>query len=572
MHQALKVLLPAILFSASLEAQTTYLPLNREDAHLYDRLETLSGHLSNDVFTTLNPLSRRDAVHFLENIKKEDLPPGSHRGTSGIGLSAIDDYNIDHAISVSGEWAANGDGAIDSKKAWFHTFYKKQPDFVHVKTNDFFLVVNPVIGLQASYEKDNPSGDNLLFWNSRGLELRGRIANRLGFYTSVTDNQEKVPSFVYNWTTMHQAVPNADYYQTPSKYKYDYLLATGYIDFEAIKDHINITLGYDKHFIGDGMRSLFLSDFASSGMPFLRINTKVWKLDYQNLYLELTPQYKRGADHELPHKYATIHQLSINATRWLNIGLFEAVVFDRADRYEFSYMIPIIFYRQIERSLGSPDNALVGLNFKAIAAHHFQIYGQLMLDEFKFKELTGGNGWWGNKYGIQLGAKYFNAFGLNNLDLQAELNVVRPYTYTHSDTIANYTHYNQPLAHPLGAGFEEVVAEARYQPVKNLFINLHGMFYMQGADSGMSNYGSNIFLSNETRNADYGVETVNGIKQTVMLMNLNVSYELKENLFIELGFTHRRYNYESNLFKDGSTTYAYGGLRLNIARRNYDFY
>ena len=76
-----------------------------------------------------------------------------------------------------------------------------------------------------------------------------------------------------------------------------------------------------------------------------------------------------------------------------------------------------------------------------------------MLDEFTAKEMFANNGYWANKYGIQLGGKYFDAFGVRNLDLQAELNMVRPYTYSHYDSTSNYTHYNQPLAHPLGADF-----------------------------------------------------------------------------------------------------------------------
>ena len=44
--------------------------------------------------------------------------------------------------------------------------------------------------------------------------------------------------------------------------------------------------GHGKHFIGDGYRSLFLSD-NSFNYPFLRIETKLGKLQYTNLYAEL---------------------------------------------------------------------------------------------------------------------------------------------------------------------------------------------------------------------------------------------------------------------------------------------
>ena len=92
------------------------------------------------------------------------------------------------------------------------------------------------------------------------------------------------------------------------------------------------------------------------------------------------------------------------------------------------------------------------------------MYGQLLLDEFKLSEVRAGDGWWGNKFGFQLGGKYIDAFNIKNLDLQLEHNRVRPFTYSHGDSVANYTHYNMPLAHPLGANFQEVIGIARYQP------------------------------------------------------------------------------------------------------------
>lgn len=564
------------VLAVSVSAQTTYLQLGQEDYQLFDRFETKSGKLSTDIFTTVKPISRRGAVNFLEGIRREG---------DSISLSDIDRYNIDHAISVSGEWASNGDGAISSRKPWFKTFYKTQPDFFRVKTDNFFLSVNPVISAQGMYERTTPDRktDNPLFASSRGIELRGTIANRIGFYSYFADNQESVPGFVADYAngsmSGFESVPGADYFQTPGNNgrKFDYLLARGYIDFAVVKNHVNITAGYDKHFIGDGMRSLFLSDF-SSGASFLRINTRIWKLNYQNLFLELTPQYHRGADRVLNHKYATVHHLSVNATKWLNVGLFEAVVFNRPNAYEFSYMNPIILYRQAERSNGSPDNAMMGLNFKAIALKRLQFYGQFFLDEFKFSELTGGKGWWGNKFGVQLGGKYFDAFGVKNLDLQGEVNMVRPFTYTHYDSIANYTNYNQPMAHPLGAGFGEIIGIARYQPVKNLFLTLKGMYYRQGLDSNGTNFGSNIFANYNTRTelqpgtGEYGYKLTNGVKTSTMLLSFNASYELRENLFLDLGFSHRIRNYQDNVMPKFTTTYFYGGVRLNIARREYDFY
>ncbi|RYD56681.1 MAG: hypothetical protein EOP56_11575 [Sphingobacteriales bacterium] len=551
-----------IFLSCTLNAQTTYLQLGYEDYHILDRLETRSGKLSNDLFLSVKPVSRKRLVSFLEKINTD---------SNHTELTAIDEYNIEHAISTSGEWADDEDGAIDSRRPILKHFYKKQPELIYVKNDNFFFAANPVLTAIGVYDKNGPKRG--LFTSNRGLEARGWIAKKVGFYTFFTDNQESPPYFVREWVDTTRAVPGADYFKRVSNTKYDYLLARGYIDIAAIKDHINITFGYDKQYWGDGQRSLFLSDFSAPA-AFLRINTRIWKFNYQNLYLELTPDFKGYSN--VAHKYATMHHLSINATKWLNVGIFESVIFGRKDRYEFGYMNPIILYRQVERAMGSPDNVLLGINFKAIAAKRLQLYGQLLLDEFKTKELFGGNGWWANKVAAQIGGKYFDAFTVKNLDLQAEFNIVRPFTYTHYDSVANYTHYNQPIAHPLGADFMEVRGTATYQPIKNLYLTAEGMIYSKGSDTGSANFGNNIFDNYENRSVipgqkrDYGYKMITGIGLYCILANLNASYELRENLFIDLGVTYRRYYYNTDLMP--TDAYIQTGIRLNFARRNYNFW
>lgn len=555
----MRFLLVALCIGSNIQAQTTYLPTGHIDYHLLDRLETRSGKLSENLFIANKPVSRKGAVGFLEGLRMN---------ANELSLSSIDSYNIAHIISVSGEWASSGDGAIDSKHPVLKKIYAKEPDLFRVYNDNFFLALNPVVGMSGISEQNNPNSPLISY--SRGLEARARIIDRIGVYTFFTENVEEVPTHLDKWIDSSQAIPGADYYKPVGSNKYDYFLARAYIDVAAIKNHVNLTFGFDKHFIGDGVRSLFLSDF-SAGATFFRINTRIWKLNYQNLYLELTPQYDRGPDVRLPRKYAAMHHLSVNATDWLNVGLFEAVVFSRRDRFEFGYMNPIILYRQIERAMGSPDNVLLGLNFKAIALKHLQFYGQFILDEFTFRELTAGNGYWANKFGLQLGGKYFDAFTVKNLDIQGEINLVRPYTYTHYDTTANYTHYNQPLAHPLGAGFFELIGMARYQPIRNLFLEAKMMYYKQSTDTGASNFGGDIFANYRTRTQNYGVSLINGIEAKCALASFNASYELRENLFIDAGITYRKRVYET-LYPAETTTYFNAGFRLNLVRRDYDYY
>jgi hypothetical protein len=149
---------------------------------------------------------------------------------------------------------------------------------------------------------------------------------------------------------------------------------------------------------------MFFSDAGNSNL-FLKLNTRIWKINYQNLFMELHAAEIPGGDKLLPKKYAAMHHLDVSVNKWLNIGLFEGVVFGRRDRFDFGYLNPIIFYRSIEQQNGSFDNSVAGLDVKANLAKKIQLYGQLSLDEFLLSEIKKNRGWWANKWGIQIGAK-----------------------------------------------------------------------------------------------------------------------------------------------------------------------
>ncbi len=285
--------------------------------------------------------------------------------------------------------------------------------------------------------------------------------------------------------------------------------------------------------------------------------------------MELIPQYKKSGDTLLARKYAAMHHLSMNVTRWLNIGVFEGVVFARRDHFDFQYLNPIIFYRHIEGSVGSPDNALAGIDFKANIAHKAQFYGQFLLDEFILSEVKNKPTSWVNKWGVQLGIKYLDAFNVKNLDVQIEINRVRPFTYSR-DSITNYTHYNQPLAHPLGANFQEFIGIIRYQPYPKWYVYAQAIYYNQGLDSAGKNFGGNIFNDYRTRSTNDGFTVAGGRKATCLNGFLQVSYEWKENLFFDVSLLYRNYKIQ-NVAGQSNTTLVTAGIRLNMFKRNYDF-
>ena len=546
-------------------AQSTFLPQGDKGYQFVDRLEIKQQTNTNLNFSTLKPFNRRYIVQqaeFLDSAQKADALTGVE---SKLKLTKIDLYNMNSFLMNNTEWVTGSRESFASKKPLLKSLYVTKANLFEINNKDFFLAINPILQLNAGKEKGN---DETIYLNTRGVNARGMIGKKIGFYTSITDNQERGPKFFQQKVVQTKAVPGVGFYKTFKSTGVDYFDARGYITFNAAK-FVDIQFGFDKNFIGNGYRSLFLSDWGNSYL-FAKLNTRIWKFNYQNLFMELQPQFFVTGDTLLDKKYAAMHHLSINLTKWLNVGLFEGIVFGRKNHFEFQYLNPIIFYRHIEGTIGSPDNALAGFDFKANIAHHLQFYGQFLLDEFKLNEITAGNGWWANKWGLQLGAKYVDAFNIPNLDLQFESNRVRPFTYSHYTGAANYTHYNQPLAHPLGANFQEFIGILRYQPIPRCYVNAKIIYYKQGLDSlNGRNFGADPFRDNVTRTGNYGYDLGSGRKANCFNGSLQLSYELRENLYLELVAQQRNYKIENTASQN--TTLVSAGIRLNIMKREYDF-
>ncbi|MES1220557.1 MAG: hypothetical protein ABUT20_33960, partial [Bacteroidota bacterium] len=494
-----------LVFPVFSVAQSTFLPQGSKSEHFLERMEILLQTNPDLNIATIKPISRKIAVNVAE---MADSLHKFYPYDYYYRLSKIDQYNLQDLLMNNIEWVSGNTDSFASRHPLLNTFYKHKANFFEVNEKDFFLAIDPVIQETQSIQTGN---SDRVFLNSKGVTLRGMIAKKLGFSAYLTDNQERGPDYFQQRVTASgfDAVPGAGYYKSFKKTAFDYFDNRASIYFNALK-YFDFQFGYDKNFIGNGYRSLFLSDYAAPYL-FLKFNTRIWKINYQNLYMELINQHAPG-DYQYPKKYAVIHHLSVNATKWLNVGLFENVTFSRADHFDFSYLNPVIFLVAAQQENGSPDKTTVGLDFKANVGHAVQLYGQLLFNEFILNQILHySRGYWANKQGLQLGLKYIDAFEVKNLDLQFETNIVRPFTYTHNDSVSNYSNYNQPLAHPLGANFDEFIVIGKYQPAYKWNIEAKMIYYRQGLDSAGENFGSNIFLNYDTRPRDYGFKIGSGV-------------------------------------------------------------
>lgn len=470
--------------------------------------------------------------------------------------------------------AENSD-SVASKRPFLRYFYRSPAYLFEYKSEGFTFKINPSANFEAGMQ-NTPSGTDFIYTNMRGAKLEGNISKKVYFYSDIYETQRLFPAYANEYfIDRFKAIPQAGFYKPFSSRLtnnaqdgYDYLLASGYISFDVAK-YINIQFGNGRNFIGDGYRSLLLSN-TSNNYTYLKINTHYKFLHYQNLFAEMVADHIPMANNRVPKKYYAAHYLSINILKNLNIGLFESIMYGNRG-IELAYLNPIIFYRAIEQQLGSPDNAMVGMTFKYNFIKRFSLYGQFVLDEFVFKEMfIDRNGWWGNKYAVQLGLKYAEAFGVKGLRLQAEFNTVRPYTYTYMDAYSNFTHYNQPLAHILGANFREGIFRATYTGIDRLFVEAKFLYINQGLDTANLNYGSNLMASYIDRVSEYNNTIGQGASQKTFIFDLHAYYKLRHNLNIGLNYRYRKCNSEISAYNYNTQLFSVF-LRYNFTAMSLDF-
>jgi len=470
------------------------------------------------------------------------------------------------------------------KTSWFGRKFWNE-NMLNIQGDNYWFHLDPIADLQIG--KDN-SSQKYTFNNTRAIKVEGGLGDKINFSSSISESQGRFANYFNSYARTlkpaakqaYAVVPGRDVSKIHKPNGFDYPLATGYINYSPT-DYADIQFGHDKNFIGDGYRSLFLSDVGAP-YTFLKISTKFWNIQYTNLWTWLrdvdTPT---PSDDPYKRKYMAIHHLSWNATKNLNFGLFESVTWSKtADRgFDVQYLNPVIIYRAMEYANGSTGgNAMIGLSAKYRFKQKLQFYSQFILDELTMKEFVKGDGYWANKYGIQAGAKYFDAFNISGLTLQGEYNLVRPYTYSHSRPSLNYGHVNQPLAHLWGSNFKEFTAIADYKhrrwfATAKLTTGSKGFDVNSDADS--YSYGGDIFRFYTERNANYGIKIGQGNKAKINIAELQVGYLLNPATNLKLFGSVLYRNFKTPLpdpvFENKTTSWFNLGFRTDINNWYFDF-
>lgn len=451
-----------------------------------------------------------------------------------------------------------------------HSWVKRKlfnEHLIDIRKPDYTFYADYLADLTIGREFSNARS---IWLNTRGYQVSASIGDNFYFYTSGFENQAVFADYFDNYTNQTGMVSGQAYERQlaggKTTHTKDWSYVTALVSYTPAK-YLNIALGHDKNFIGDGYRSMLLSDF-SSPYTFLKLTGNLGSVRYMVMwtYMQDPSAKKFSIIAGNRKKWGVFHYLDWNVTERLSLGLFDAIIWADADEsgnkrgFDLTYGNPIIFLRPLEASNGSPDNSLLGFNGKYEISEKIIAYGQFALDEFEARNFFSGKGSSRNKYGWQFGLRGANLFNVNRLNYLLEYNEARPYTYSQTASILNYGQQNEPLAHPFGGNFKELVGLVNYSYRR---FDLSGQFNYSryGLDADGRNWGKNIALDYRSHarysggfNPDFfnNVYATNGnyigqgIKTNLSYLEAKIAYLLnpKTNLRIELStlFRHEHNN------------------------------
>lgn len=422
---------------------------------------------------------------------------------------------------------------------------------IESKEDNYRLRVDPIINFEAGRDFSD-TVLNRHYVNTRGVIASGYIGNNFYIETMFAENQAIFPVYIATQNNASKVIPGQGLWKQFKVQGFDYAFSAGFISIQASKN-FNIQLGHGKQKIGNGYRSLLLSDNAFN-YPYVRF-THQWlkgKLQYQSIYSVLSNLAPASEIRSIyterlyQKKAASFQYLSLNPHKSINLGFFQGMIWQAGDRRNvheltWQYFNPIIYTNLVANELIKPNginkNAryLTGLDLKIKLHNKLNLYGQLVRDHLVAPNISPN--------GYQIGVNYFDAFRINNLFLQVEYNDVKANTYLSktSSITPTYNHFNQNIAYTPGNG-KELVVIGDYK-FKRLFFNLK-----------------------------YNYQEIIG-SSFVNLINVKFGFVINPsyNFNIAIGYCNRNQNFYTFKTLNNKTDYIYVGLRTSLYNLFYDF-
>lgn len=535
-------------------SQSTYVPLNHWVYDYLERLETKQ--VIQGILNVSKPLSRMEVAQYLAAAHQhfEQLNSIEQEQLNFLNIEFKEELSalIEHLTSYQTRiQRIRNNRSI--KKVLPGFIYQNDRNFLSYQEDQFQIFFDPILFRQRSFSStDSSNSTERLFQDSNGIRFWGNLGDHLGFFIDVRDSKEWGTR---KYKTGNYTLPRLGFVRatSPDYIYHDETVAYLKLGFKQVQ----LIFGKFSNYWGNNHTgSLILSDYATS-YDQLKLEFIYNRFKFTSLYAHLIDYEEHDQDILQSKKYLAAHRLEFLPWKWLSLGLSETVIF-KGRSFEPSYLNPVMFFRSAEHYLGSPDNMMMGLDFKFTAIKKFKFYGELLIDDITTTKL--GSAWYGNKLGYSVGAFWVDPFQIKNTDFRIEYTRIQPYVYSHADGI-NYTHYRSALGYWSEPNSENFYSALNYRFSKRLLATLFFQFNRHGANPIDQNVGGDIERPHGLEDAE-SVNFLAGNLERRNFYGLNFSYELFEGCYFQAAY---QFSIAKNVMLQSENRGDYKGHTLNFS-------
>lgn len=413
-------------------------------------------------------------------------------------------------------------------------------DLISARGTQYAIQATPVMyGALGPVTQRNLPGEASTAWQGTvGARTYGRLGRYVFFDVESTATRERPPRVDFNTPGRPTAPRQGKVTLHGDTY--------GYADVRGVVGlrtrFFELRAGRDRNRWGPGSGSVMLSNYGPAHNQ-VQLRTTVGRVQYTNLFSQYAAPAGPSAPDETPdfsrrpRSYGATHRLALRVSDRVELGAFETIVFaperdSTVNRggFDVAYLNPIVFLRGVERELGSPDRALVGIDGAWTVMRGLRLYGQFVLDEFVASEI--GNQWWGNKWAWTLGAHWVPP-AVPNLSVRGEFARLRPHIYAHTYVPNSYAHWDDGLGHPAGPNSIDMAVQATYDPASAWRAGFNVAYTRRGRNTDTENFGADPTRSNQTRVRSRGVTMLQGVRQNRLMGEAHIGMEVLPQLVLE---------------------------------------
>ncbi|MFA5012852.1 MAG: capsule assembly Wzi family protein [Ignavibacteria bacterium] len=342
-------------------------------------------------------------------------------------------------------------------------------------------------------------GNNKIILGEIGGRIRGTLFNSLGYYLRISNGAKLFgDQNAINFAAETDPILRGNtkfYYENKNFDTYE-----GYLRYRTQNNLFAITIGKEALNMGFGyIDKLYLSN-NTVPFPFGKVDLKYKAFSYTFVYGSLKGD---SLGRDLNWKSIALHRLNIRPSKFINLGLYESVVFTSTP-FSWEYLNPFGFLISADMNVGAEksfeNNTFLGLDFELTFIKDLAFQGTIMIDDLDFETIGNNDKTYNtNRFGWQFGGLWVNAFTLPNLSFAVEYTRLDPFMYAHKSNKNSYTNWSMSLGHRLQPNSDEIAIKLGYDitnRIKLSFVYQYqrsgGGFLFDSTGNIKQNYGGDI--------------------------------------------------------------------------------